>query len=53
MCTFAILKSIIEIILKLGPNVVIGAGAKIGAGVRISNSIILDGAEIYVFTILI
>jgi len=28
--------------------VTIGAGAKIGAGVRISNSIILDGVEVMV-----
>jgi len=31
---------------KLGPNVSIGANAIIGEGVRVMNSIILDGAEI-------
>ncbi len=34
--------------MKLGPNVIIGNGVKIGKGVRILNSIILDGSEIKV-----
>ena len=33
---------------KLGPNVYICKGVKVGPGVRISNSIILGGTEIYV-----
>lgn len=32
--------------LQLGPNVSIGAGAEIGPGVRIKESIILSGASI-------
>ena len=33
---------------KLGPHVVIGAGCVIGEGVRIINSILLDGVEVKV-----
>lgn len=35
--------------LKIGPNVTIGAGARIGKGVKIENSIILEGVEIKVY----
>lgn len=35
---------------KLGNNVVIGAGCEIGEGVRIKDSLILDGVEIKVFS---
>jgi mannose-1-phosphate guanylyltransferase len=31
---------------KIGPNVAIGANAVIGAGVRVANSIVLDGVKV-------
>ena len=34
--------------MQLGPNVTIGAGVVIGKGVRVRNSIILDGVRLKV-----
>jgi mannose-1-phosphate guanylyltransferase len=40
-------------LLKLGPNVAIGPNAIIGKGVRVRDSIVLEGVEIKVVKILI